>query len=852
MEINSNSFPPLNSYRGQHALMAIILTTLLVTVAWIGYFYVQNQSIVKIERIGQRAIAETSVADVREQLINLEEWLQFQIISPSDDNQQQLASRLQGLKAAMDRLDSLQFISEDPILYNVILSLKKDYLEVEKNTSRLVEITSDIGARFPSTLIMQSELLPHAEAIVSSLNTAIFETMQVPEESDPLLLYEIFELRHNWLSMVSEFRLYVANRFGVFSGTPRAGMASRMTNILLFRNRFDKHLEFLKQSANDNEALFIDASFWDDIENHAEQWNSAFERLRVRLTSTEWRMDLQVLRDQILPISTRMKSRISSMNLELDTQASADITGLTDIAANLSRTIIILAGIAITVILLGYYYLKYRLILPIARTTQILKAEAQGISGQELPQSKLQETQNLVEAFREMREQVQIRQLSLDHMAHHDALTQLPNRVLFRDRLYHALRIAKRNKQQTGLMFLDLDRFKQVNDSLGHIAGDKLLIEVANRLKQTVRESDTIARLSGDEFAILVEDISDHDTMSCLGDELLANLERPILIQDNEIHISASIGIAMAPKDSNEVDDLIRDADTAMYEAKYHGKANYHFYSASMATQASDRMLLEQRLRQSLKQQEFGFYYQPIIDLKTGSPQSFEALIRWQPRQEQIKAPDSFLASLLETGLIADVTRDLLQHIADAQQTIKHELGIETHFALNIPGPILRSKSNYTAFLKTLCNSDIKRSNLTIEITEDTLIEDITNAEQFLAALKKENVKIALDDFGTGQSSLSHVRMFPFDIIKIDKEFVRDIRTDPNDASLVNVIIQLAHNFGMQVIAEGVETTEQFEFLLHADCDLAQGFMISRPLSLEDLADYLGQQITSLVSSSSA
>ncbi|MGV6825335.1 MAG: putative bifunctional diguanylate cyclase/phosphodiesterase [bacterium] len=838
--------PSLDSYRGQHALLATILTALLLAVSWFGYTYVQQVSVIKIDDLEKRSIAAINVSDIRDQLRDLEQWLQWQIISPTDNSPTELQFKLRNINTTLARSMESELITDHPMLHNVSLALNQDFKELVQVSSQLIDTMGFQATRFPGTVIMQDEMLPHTREISTILNTLAYELSLEGNGAGAKMSAQLLNLRNNWQNVVLEFRLYVANRFGVFSESPRDGMAARADDMQLHRELFYSNLDQLRQAVETSD-LLVDESVWVSLKSHADSWFIAFQKLSNNLNSNAWRKDLQVFRDLFLPVIERMKMRIAAMELELDTQASEDITSLTDIAGELSVGIVYLAILGMMVVLLGYFYLKYRLILPIAHTTEVLKAEAQGIGGQELPSSTLQETRNLVDAFREMREQVRIRQLSLDHMAHHDALTQLPNRVLFRDRLQQAIRLARRHNQQVGLMFLDLDRFKQVNDSLGHIAGDKLLIHVARRLRRSIRESDTAARLSGDEFAILAEDIQNREEMAELGKKILTNLERTFSIQSNNIHISASIGIAISPDDYDNVDDLIRAADAAMYEAKARGKANYQFYSANLAQQASERLQLEHQLRESYKNDQFIFHFQPVVDMRTGSPICFEALIRWLPEPGKVVYPNTFLDNLLETGMIAEVTGKMLTQIATAQQLVMDSLNIPVHINLNVSGPILRSTAAYTTFLSTLCDSGIKRDQLTIEITEDTLIEDISHAEQFLRALKKENIQIALDDFGTGQSSLSHVRMFPFDLIKIDKEFVRDIRTDPNDASLVKVIIQLAHNFGMQVVAEGVENAEQFEFLLHANCDMAQGFMIDKPMPVEDMVDYLRQQASSLV-----
>jgi diguanylate cyclase (GGDEF)-like protein len=457
-----------------------------------------------------------------------------------------------------------------------------------------------------------------------------------------------------------------------------------------------------------------------------------------------------------------------------------------------------------------------------------------------IPQPKLKETQDLVEAFGEMRRQVGKRQEGLDHLAHHDALTQLPNRTLFKNRLEHAMYISQQNNQMMALMFLDLDNFKQINDTQGHLVGDELLITVAKRLKPVIRDVDTVARLGGDEFAILLEDIEQKTFARNIARDILAALREPITIDDQKFYISGSIGIAVAPYDDNVPDNLLRDADAAMYEAKHLGKNKYHFFSSDLLQRVTSQLDLEQRLREAVKNDELLFHYQPIVDAKTGRLVSVEALMRWQPSGGEMIYPADFLETLKNQSL--DLGRQsvesLFAQVDSIQTRVLEKCGQPLHVSLNMSPTILRDTNRHSGVVNALRSMKFP-SFITIEITEDTLLEDLTNARALLHELRQLGISLVLDDFGTGQSSLNHLRSFPFDSIKIDREFVRDVISDHDDATLVKAITQLAHNFGMKVVAEGVETKEQRDFLVDIDCDYLQGFLFSKAVAEDVLFELI-------------
>jgi diguanylate cyclase (GGDEF)-like protein len=524
-----------------------------------------------------------------------------------------------------------------------------------------------------------------------------------------------------------------------------------------------------------------------------------------------------------------MRERLSLIDLQLDQDSASRISHLTVTARKLSESILSIAMIGMLLILAAYLYINRNLLKPIEQTAHALKEEARGATDVRPPPVRLKETRDLVEAFSEMRRQVHQRQRYLDHIAHHDALTQLPNRSLFRDRLEHALAIALRGETQVGLMFLDLDQFKQVNDSLGHLIGDELLRNVADRLVSLVRNSDTVARLGGDEFAILVEGITQRDDMSVLAKKILQVVEQPMVLDGQQLQISVSIGIATAPHDDISAEYLIRDADAAMYEAKRQGRAAYCFFSGELTSRATEALLLENQVRQAAEQGEYTFHFQPVINSISGELFCFEALLRWNHPSRGILYPDEFLSVLDQTGVITSVADSLVEQAVAFQQDQHHQHGRKVAIAINLSVRLLNDTGFRKRILERLIARDFFSNSLILEITEEILMQDLVDADVFLQQAKTLGARIALDDFGTGQSSLSHLRQFPFDFLKIDREFIRNADTDVNDASLVQAMIQLAHAFGILVIAEGVESESQLTFLQSLDCDYLQGYLIGVP-----------------------
>jgi diguanylate cyclase (GGDEF)-like protein/PAS domain S-box-containing protein len=416
------------------------------------------------------------------------------------------------------------------------------------------------------------------------------------------------------------------------------------------------------------------------------------------------------------------------------------------------------------------------------------------------------------------------------HVAHHDALTGLPNRLHLQISLEQAIAGAHREKAEVALMFIDLDRFKIINDTLGHNVGDGLLVEVARRLRESVRDSDLVARLGGDEFVVC---LSGHDTANAaahVAEKILAHLSQPYQIEGNPLHSTPSIGISLFPHDGADIDTLMKNADTAMYHAKSMGRNNFQFFSPEMNQSTNDRLLLENSLHQALERGEFEIFYQPQAGMQSGVLVGAEALIRWRHPERGMVPPLQFIPLAEENGMIlsigAWVLREVCRQIAAWKQAGLPALRV----AVNLSPRQFRQENLVGSILGALEEFDVPASALELEITESSVMDNPDAAVLQLRKLSENGLSIAIDDFGTGYSSLSYLKRFPVSKLKIDRSFVMDIPGDANDTAIAIAVIQLAKSLGLQTVAEGVETAGQREFLAAQGCDFLQGYWYGKPM----------------------
>ncbi|MBL4796847.1 MAG: EAL domain-containing protein [Oleispira sp.] len=432
-------------------------------------------------------------------------------------------------------------------------------------------------------------------------------------------------------------------------------------------------------------------------------------------------------------------------------------------------------------------------------------------------------------------------QIQMENLAFYDPLTGLSNRRLFKNRLDNAVKSVQRTDTSIALLFLDLDQFKRVNDSLGHDVGDSLLKEIARRLDHNVRENDTVSRIGGDEFTILLTDINNTNDVRIVAEKILLSLSHPFTLNGQEIRSTVSIGITLTPEDSIDSNTLMKNADLAMYRAKELGRNNFQFFSEDMNTSILHNLEIEKELNIAIKRDQFILMYQPKISLADNTITGVETLVRWRHPEKGLIAPDNFIPIAEETGQIIKIGAWVLEHSCHEMGALIREglMPKDSKVAVNLSAKQFSDPNLLQTVLDILVQSKIDPLNLELEITESIIMDDVEAAISIMESIKSRGIHLAIDDFGTGYSSLAYLKLFPIDVLKVDRSFVKDIPHDKTDMAITSAVIAMAHKLSMRVVAEGIETQEQLDFLRDNDCDDGQGYLLSRPLTLPQLHHFL-------------
>ena len=833
----------MDSYRGRYLYLTSFILLLISLLTYTSWSEIYHSSQTTQYNIHKRAETTTNLNTIVNQFQLIHVLIYKYSLSPESVKEIQLMESVTRLLELTERLDISVFDDINAArLNNFIIQIPS---KIHDDTVNLIALRNSPNDWIPATKIMQEQLFPLNQKINITLNDMLSDD-QITDSlnvQSAQIRNGIHHLKVTWLSIISEFRIIVSNRMGIFDG-PIKGVQNRLGNMQILIQQLHDDMDILRVTLASSDYRFILLELFPSLKLDIDQWLNSHKEVLDLLIQQYWRHDLLVL-EKIDLMLKEFNETSQILRDELNNQSNQDIQSLNDINGLLSLFYILLCILGLILAILSYLFFDRNILLPIANTTNALLQLSTGVSQELSIKSKASESRDLIEAFNHMSEKIKQREAKLDFIAHHDTLTLLPNRLMFNERLEHAINMTRRNNKLVILMLLDLDRFKLINDTLGHLFGDKLLQDTAIRLKNCMRAHDTIARLGGDEFAIILENISSAKEVDRLAHKIKHIFNEPFFIEEQQVHASTSIGIAVAPDNATDPTTLIRYADIAMYQSKNQGRNQYTWFTNDLENADESIINFENQLREAITQQQFELHFQPIINNADKNYIGCEALLRWRHPERGLIHPEDFLSSLDNSALLFDLTCWVIRESAKFQTEIEKKTGLMPCISLNL-ATVIFQQQHYREKIETLLKDVIKHpQRVTLEVTESTLISDMLNISATLNYLHHLGFNIALDGFGTGQSSLSHLRSFPINIIKIDGEFVRDVIVDIDDANLVSAIISLARNLNLQVIAEGVDNKQQFDFLSERGCHLMQGNWFSEPMPIKKFYKFLSNQSTS-------
>ena len=821
----------LGSLSGRYLLGALLLLGVLGGSAWVAGQYMEGKRAEHYNHLRQRQEALSHLQIIRSALWTAEHTLQAFSLTPENNyraraimairNGRNQARALAGLPWSR-RLDQQARARE----------VAEQFAQLEEAARQLFAVRSEPTRLYPGLGIMRNTLEPANRRFLDAAQRAL-SALESGGTGRAQTLFR--QAQYYWSRMVGEFRLYMTARVGLLGS---AQDQSRRANLSSYHKGVRDRLTELETLQNEQGLGLVAGQALSRMRKLEKSWFSGFQDIEELYANRNWRADFPLITSSLYPRYEAIQGELKTMSRALEEAAREETASLSRAAQNIALYPWALAGIHLIVIALGFLYLRRRVLGPLARLVRALRHEADGQPATLNLPSGPGEIRDLSEAFRRMRQEVRSRQGELEHQAFHDPLTDLPNRALLEDRLNQAILRSHRDESRGALVMMDLDYFKEINDTFGHQAGDAVLQGVTARLMGELRESDTVARFGGDEFGILLPD-TDSDEAAEIGERLLAALRPRMEIDDHSFHVSGSLGVAAFPAHGEDAETLIRRADMAMYQAKdkRHGLA---VFRPEQDNEATERLTQTAELYEDLQQDRLPLHYQPQWDLASGQLAGGEALLRWSPADGGPITPPEVLAMAHRAGIPHELTRCILH--TSLREAGSWQAAGRPRLSVNLSTDDLQVYELPTFIRQELDAWDIPAGCLELEVTENDMMADPERARLILGELRALGVRIAIDDYGTGYSSLGYLRGLPADILKVDKSFILDLATSPDNQAIVHSTIELGHNLGLEVVAEGVEEAASLELLRQWGCDRAQGFFLGHPVPPERFHAWLGAE----------
>ncbi len=830
------NFISANSIRKQYLFLVFFLASVIVIYTWFTGLWIDNTSRDHVTHIEKRL----EIADINHQLgraiIGADNALHLFLLSPSQETRHQFMLEFEQAQRHANAILETEWAKKSDLM-PVLYSLKPTLNKIWTAGREIMDIRETAKRMYPAIRTASGDMLERNRTIVVQTNLAIqyFENKNVkrlPKHQLELLLL-LESTRSTWLQVVSAYRLFLVNRTGsLFDSAFEEQIGDVEAYYTEFGNKVNQLAVYNSKYKYDLEVK----GAIEEIAKASPKWYAGFEQIKQISTEGNWRADIPLITETFNPLFNELFDKVNMIDDALKQSSDVDL----EEQRHVSRAIIqSLWGMALFVLLLSvlsFIVLEINFIRPIGKVARSLKAEATGSDAGELPDVKTEEIRHLIDAFIELRHQVHSRQLALEHIAMHDALTSLPNRTLLMDRLNQAILSSQRRKRSLALLMLDLDRFKEINDTLGHQTGDALLQQVGARLRMVLRDSDTVARLGGDEFAILLSNVNDTNALR-IATAIHEQLEKVYEVYEHSLYVGVSIGIAIFPQHGETAESLLQHADVAMYVAK-RSNSGITLYDTERDEHSVMQLSVLSDLRGAIENEEFVLYYQPKLSMSDGRITGSEALIRWQHPKQGLIMPDEFINVAEQTGLIKRLSLWVLDRaIRDCKRL--HDKGYEMDISVNLSVWDIQDPNISLNIAQKLQKWGLPPAYLILEITERVMMAEPERAKEVLINLTEMGLQVVIDDFGTGFSSLVYLKQLPVSMLKIDKSFVCDMMHDESDAAIVHSIIELAHNLELQVVAEGVENDQTWSWLKTWKCDYAQGFYIGHPIAIDEFEHYL-------------
>lgn len=819
-----------NSLKTRYLVLSLILTTGIGAGILFAQHYVAQTEQASTRNIEERQRVERHNHQVRNAVWEAEFALELYLLMPSADAREAFHEHLREAIGHAERLSGEAWV-EAHDLHEPVRDLRNNLVQLDERVGVLMKIRRDPEQTYPFFRITRGELVGLHTRFQTAVQLVLEEFDETQGDAQVRKLF--LEADGAWLRTVAAFRLYLINRLGSFFeeslGHIAQGVEQQYENVLV-------RLQALSELEQQGKLGFQASESLQEMLAVAPRWYAGFKEIERINNSAQWRNDIPLTRDIVRPVIAEVQRTLLLIEQNLEASSESDVESQAQVAGTITGAFWAL-GLATMLFLIGNYLVFTRTMLnPIAQVTRGLRDEASGRTDVELPKMDYVETRHLAEAFQEMHSQVHRRQVALEHIAMHDALTELPNRVLLMDRIKQAAAAAQRRNGMLALFMMDLNRFKEINDTLGHHVGDELLRHVATRIRSLLRGSDTVARLGGDEFAILLPDTDVADVRT-IAAKVINVVEQIHKVEHHNLYISASIGIAVFPHHGETPELLLQHADVAMYMAKRSNQP-FAFYDTSQDSYSVQQLSLLGDLREAFENDTLDLYYQPRFSTYDGRVNGVEALLRWNHPAHGLILPGEIIPLAERTGVIKYLTHWVL-NAALRQCSLWRQQGHELSVSVNLSVHDVQEPGLPAKISQFLGLWEVPPSQLELEITESVMMSHPERAKTVLNELGNLGVALSIDDYGSGYSSLAYIKSLPVDTLKIDKSFIVDMIRDANDATIVHSTIELAHNLGFRVCAEGVENEATWNRLLSLGCDCLQGFYLSGPMPTNELHAWL-------------